>query len=417
MTTTPSKKRIEFYPKQYQFVTAPEHYLAYVAGIGSGKSLAGCGRAIAATQGYIGGQKVIPTPNLGMITAPTYPMLRDATLRAFLELAGKAVVDFNKSEMIATMSNGSEILFRSADDPERLRGANLSWWFGDEAALYVPVAWDIGIGRLRQHGRLGYAWLTTTPKGRNWIYQQFVQRKRRNYRILQGSTLDNIFLHPEFIEGLKETYSGDFALQELMGEFVAFEGLIYPEFDPRIHRFTKSVDLERMRRVEAGVDWGYTNPGVIEVGGEDGDGRLWVLHEEYQRQRRIEDWVAIAKELQQTYGIEVFRCDPSEPDYIQAFVDAGLNAVKADNAVAPGIQVVRQRLTVRGDNLPRLFITNKAANAATEFEQYQWAAARDGVFRDVPLKANDHAMDAIRYLCAGFEIEPQLITMGRKKVA
>jgi hypothetical protein len=38
-----------------------------------------------------------------------------------------------------------------------------------------------------------------------------------------------------------------------------------------------------------------------------------------------------------------------------------------------------------------------AANAASEFEQYQWAKHKDGL-KDVPLKAGNHAMDALRYL-------------------
>lgn len=416
-TTATTKKQIAFYPNQYDFVLAPEHFLAFVAGIGSGKSLAGSGRALAASQGYVGGAKVLQTPNLGMITAPTYPMLRDATLRAFMDLAGSAVADFNKSEMTATMVNGSEVLFRSADDPDRLRGPNLSWWFGDEAALCVSDVWRVGIGRLRQFGRAGYAWITTTPKGRNWIYQEFVQRQRRNYRVLKGSTFDNIFLDAEFVAGLKEAYAGDFALQELYGEFVAFEGLIYPEFDPRVHRYTTLVDTSRFKRIVAAQDWGFTNPGVLLIGGEDGDGRLHVFHEEYQRQRRIEEWASAAKQLYDTYRFDTVYCDPSEPDYIDAYRAAGVPAVQANNSVNPGIQAVRQRLVVRGDGNPRLFVHSSAANTLAEFEQYQWAEHRGEGYKDMPLKANDHAMDTLRYMCMGLEVEPVTITAGAKKVA
>lgn len=412
----------EFSPKQIPFLLNPFHYSALVAGIGFGKSYVGCYRGLMASQGWIGDQKLIPTPNVGMITAPTYPMLRDATLRTFLEIAGGAVIDFNKSEMLATLVNGSQVLFRSADNPERLRGPNLSWWMGDEAALYESLVWRIMLGRLRQFGRRGWAWLTTTPKGRNWIWSEFAQRRRTAYQLFRARTKDNVFLDREFIADLEEAYTGDFAAQELLGEFIAFEGLIYPEFDPLVHRTTQPIPLDRLHSIRAGVDWGFTNPGVILIGGRDSDGRVHIIHEEYQRRRRIEEWVNVARELRDLYSVESFYCDPSEPDYIDAFNDANLTAYKADNSVSSGIQAVRNLLVVRKDGKPRLTVHSSAANALKEFEQYQWLERRESgsvekLIQDKPMKVNDHAMDALRYLIKSFEAPEVTISVGVNKVA
>jgi hypothetical protein len=92
MTTT---QRIELYGPQYTFVGSETHHLAFVGGIGSGKTVAGCARALAAGLGWIGPAR-IKTPNLGIVTAPTYPMLRDATVRTFLDVSEAFVTDFNK---------------------------------------------------------------------------------------------------------------------------------------------------------------------------------------------------------------------------------------------------------------------------------------------------------------------------------
>lgn len=406
--------RRTFYRQQYEFVTAEEHFVALIGGIGSGKSLAGAARAIGAAYGRIGTQR-IPTPNLGLITAPTYRMLEDSTLRTFLEVAEGRVVDFIKSEMVAVLENGSEVLFRSVEDPERLRGANVSWWFADEAAMYAPVTWQIGIGRLRQFGA-GYAWLTTTPKGRNWLYKTFAQQDQPDYRLIRVRTTDNPYLDAAFVGALEQSYAGDFARQELDAEFVSFEGLIYPEYDAGVHRYVTPIDRERIVRVAAGVDWGYTNPGVILVGGLDSDGRLYVLHEEYARQRLVEDWTRLAQQLTEIFQIDTFYCDPAEPTYIARFADAGLPAVKADNTVTEGIQAVKSRLVRRADGLPRLLVQAGCANLLTEFEQYQWMTSRDGVMRDQPMKANDHALDALRYLVMGVSVPPTTITLGSSKV-
>lgn len=393
--------------KQMAFVVSRQHYLGFIGGIGSGKTYAGCIRALMAAGGQVGDQR-IKTPNLGVITAPTYPMLRDATLRTFFEVAGNAVEDYNKSEGLVRLINGSEILFRSTEHYERLRGPSATWWFGDEAAMYHATVWKIMVGRLRQYGQHGYAWITTSPKGRNWIWTRFLRDNllNQNYALIKASTRDNVHLSLDFIESLYNEYSGDFALQELEGEFIAFEGLIYSEFQRDIHMPQGTIDLSRFKRLVAGVDWGFTNPGVILIAGQDGDGRIQIVHEEYKRQRRIEEWVEIAKQLRKAYAVESWYCDPSKPEYIDLFKEGGLSAVGADNRVELGIQTVRQRLTVQQDHQPRLTLSTGAANVATEFEQYQWAKHKDGL-KDTPLKANDHTMDALRYLIMGLSEEPR----------
>ena len=167
----------DLYPAQDDFVQCRDRFTAFIGGIGSGKSHAGVVKAILAASERV---------TLGMVTAPTYPMLRDATLRMFLDLAGPLIKDFHKSEMMATMVNGSEVLFRSADNPDRLRGPNLHWWAGDEGALYGKDVWPIMIGRLRAGGRAGHAWVTTTPKGRNWLYE-----RQSEIAIFRARTRDN----------------------------------------------------------------------------------------------------------------------------------------------------------------------------------------------------------------------------------
>jgi hypothetical protein len=121
----------DLYEKQQAFVYAQQHHLAFVAGIGSGKTWSGGIRAGRAAYGYIGKDKILDVPNLGVVTAPTYPMLRDATVRTFLDVNDEYIEAFNKAEMVARLKNGSEVLFRSTEHPDRLRGPSITWWWGD----------------------------------------------------------------------------------------------------------------------------------------------------------------------------------------------------------------------------------------------------------------------------------------------
>jgi phage terminase large subunit len=261
---------------------------------------------------------------------------------------------------------------------------------------------SIMIGRLRQFGKRGYEWRTTTPRGRNHIWQTFVRDNQNNpdYFLIQATSADNVFLDRSIIEDWEREYVGDFADQELGGEFVAFSGLIYSEFDRRLHVTTKRPDT--WTYAEAGVDWGFSHAGVITVGLMDGDGRMHIVQQEYAKQRLIEDWVEVGKQLKETWGIRKFHCDPSEPDYIKKFRGAGLNAVEAINSVLPGIQAVKARLVRRADGRPRLTYDASCVHSFDEYDMYQWSEDRYGM-KDAPLKVHDDTKDSERYLIMGVD--------------
>jgi predicted phage terminase large subunit-like protein len=198
-----------------RFWTNPAKFRAFVGGIGSGKTRAGCVEALR-----------MPANTHGMIVAPTYPMLRDATLRTFLELAGKGEIikGYNKSEMAVDLIDGKRILFRSGDDADRLRGPNLGWFYLDEAAMMQPDVWMIMIGRLREAP--GRAWATSTPRGFNWLYEVF-HTASEDYAVITSSTRQNPYLPGDFVQSLERAYTSEFARQEIDGEFVEPSGTLF----------------------------------------------------------------------------------------------------------------------------------------------------------------------------------------------
>ena len=154
-----------------------------------------------------------------MVVAPTYPMLRDATFRTFIELAqrGGVMASFNKSEMLVTLIDNKRVLFRSGDEPDRLRGPNLGWFYLDEAAMMDETIWPIMIGRLRE--RPGRAWATSTPRGFNWLHDTFTHQSD-DYSITRSSTRDNRFLPDGFLRSLEQSYDTQWLAQEIEGEFL-----------------------------------------------------------------------------------------------------------------------------------------------------------------------------------------------------
>ena len=377
------KRQIELYGTQHDFVASAARFTGFIGGIGSGKSYAGAVKALLCSK---------EPGSLGLVVAPSYPMLRDATLRTFKSVAEGTIAEMHAGEMRITLRNGSEVLFRSADQPDRLRGPNIHWAWIDEASLCGAETWDVVIGRLRADGKAGPCWITTTPKGKNWVY-----RRQGQMTVFRATTAGNPYLSREFVESLHAVYEGKFALQELQGEFVGFDGLVYDEFDRG--RNVRAMQPGSWVRVIAGVDEGYTNPAVILVVGQDSDGRLHVMHEFYRRRTLQSDVVMESRRLMAEYRVSEFVTDPSAAGLIADMRRAGIPATPAHNAVMDGIQAVKARLAAAGDGSPRLTIDPACANTIGELEGYAWRGGKGGL-RDEPEKANDHAMDALRYVVA-----------------
>ncbi len=287
------RKIIQLHRAQLNYRRSNALYRGYVGGIGSGKS-------------FVGAYDLLRRAKPGrlyMAIAPTYPMLRDASLRAFLTQARSLsfLKHFARTEQIATLGNGAEVLFRSADDPERLRGPNISGIWADEASLMSRGAFDISIGRLREGGEMGWFGATFTPKGRgHWTYPVFGMAAP-DTELFHSRTGDNPFLPSEFVKTLQAQYNSQFARQELGGEFT--EGLTtlfqrhwfgIVEAAPAELQRVRSWDLAATEQKDSNdPDW---TAGVLM--GKSADGTFYILDVRRQRgtPRAIEQLVRTTAE-------------------------------------------------------------------------------------------------------------------------
>jgi len=363
-------KRIRLYPTQFDFLQA-DKFSGFIAGIGSGKTFVGALKALLWCK----------QPTLGMIVAPTFGMLRDSTLRTFLDLAENEVEKMNKGEMIAHMRSGAEVMFRSADKPDRLRGPNLHWAWIDEGGLCRNETWEITIGRVRADKALGDVWITSTPKGKShWTYKQADHMK-----MFRAATLDNPYVSDEWKESLLASYTGNFLRQEVYGEFVSFQGLVYNMFDVTKH--VMECPFEPVG-FELAVDEGYTNPAVILKIAESADGEYHVCDEWYERGKLHSQIVDKALSMGKYDAV----IDSSAAGLRAAFRNAGFTVRASKGRVLDGVAQVQELLRVRKDKPPRLTIDPSCVHTINEFESYVWREDRDE-----PVKEFDHAMDALRY--------------------
>ncbi len=168
---------------------------------------------------------------MGLLGAPTYPMLRDATQATLFEILDSNEIPYehNKAENTLVMKDTrSRILFRAVDEFERLRGTNLAWFGLDELTYTQEEAWLRLEGRLRdpKATRLcGFA--VWTPKGFDWVYRKFIVGPANGYEAVLAEPFENRYLLdkvPDFYERLKDSYDEKFYQQEVLGEYLSLDG-------------------------------------------------------------------------------------------------------------------------------------------------------------------------------------------------
>jgi hypothetical protein len=199
--------------------------------VGSGKSQALCQEAIRLSYMNPG--------RLGLLGAPTFPMLRDATQAALFEILDRCGIpyDFNKAEnYIVFPEVGSKLLFRSLDDYERLRGTNLAWFGIDELTYCQEEAWLRLEARLRDpRAKMLCGYGVWTPKGFDWVYRRFISEPVDGYGVVLAKPLENRHLLdqiPDFYDRLKKSYDSRFYDQEVLGQYLnVTAGRAYSAFD------------------------------------------------------------------------------------------------------------------------------------------------------------------------------------------
>ena len=376
------------------------------------------------------------TPFVVGCGAPSFPMLNRVLLPAILRYIPESVkiIKYNETKKLLRIQGKkgeTNIFFISARYWEAWYGLKLSFAWVDEFALIKEGMYDELQTRLSDvQGRL---LLTGTPQGPNWaldrLYKPWENGTNRwgtgNGAIdfFTWTTLENPFIDKAHILEKYHTMPARYFKRTFMATWDTFEGQVYEEFLNEIHvKSEKDYTFIMPRGVRighgdkkvhidvvlSGVDWGFgdQHAGVILVLGLDINGRWWVLHESVGERVLIFDgsttsdtWVNRARRLQSVYGISHFFCDSANPEGIRHFRRNGLKASGSIKDVFDGIQTVSKYLHPDPqDQTPGLFILDRCNHLSDELVYYHWVNGKE-----VPVKVDDHAVDALRYALHTYE--------------
>ena len=224
----------ELHEKQIEIVENQSRFKVLSAGRRWGKTLLGCWLCIAyALEG-----------KRAWWVAPTYTMALEGW-RELRQIAVDYGVIVKEAERTIITPNGGMVSVRSADNPDRLRGAGLDFIVLDECAFIKEQTWT-EVLRPTLSDRMGSALFISTPKGYNWFQRLFEDaQNREGWATWTLPTSSNPLVPLSELEIAKEEVGSFLYSQEYEAQFVeATGGLIKPEY-------FKFYDDEIVRELDA----------------------------------------------------------------------------------------------------------------------------------------------------------------------
>lgn len=328
--------------------------------------------------------------------APTYQQARDIAWEQLKKRLVDVKPDINESRLEVRVKNMqgtmSVISLRGWESIETLRGQSFDLVILDEVASmrYFWEGWQ-EVVRPTLTDRKGQAMFISTPKGFNHFYELYnEENKDKNFKSFHFTSYDNPNIPSEEIDEAKNQLTEDQFAQEYLADFRKQEGLVYKEFQRTRHVYSEA-DIDEAERI-AGVDFGFTNPTCVLSIIRDRNDVYWITDEYYQSGKTA---IQIAEYIQNQEYNKVYP-DPASPQAIKELTDRHINVYdvnKGQDSIINGINKVREMF-----KQGRIKIHESCKNLIWELETYSYGERKANHNEtEVPIKENDHAVDALRY--------------------
>lgn len=337
-----------------------------------------------------------------IIAGRTMGALKRNVIAPMLQILNAKGIPFyyHRSENWIEIAGNTYYLFGANNERAQdvLQGLTAAGALADEVALFPQNFVEQMIGRCSVEG--SRLWFNANPQGPFHHLKRDYIDKAEEKRIvrLQFTLDDNLTLSDAVKERYRRMFSGLFYQRNILGLWVAAEGVIFDMWDNNLHVVDK---LPKMRRYWTAADYGTANPTVFLLIGEGVDNRLYVCDEwrwdSKAKGRRLTDAQISAEYRKWIAGLDIVPLrvfiDPSAASLIEQMWADGVRGIQhADNAVVDGIQDVS---TLLGADLLR--VHKRAEGLIEEMGSYVWDAEAQKRGEDKPLQQNDHGPDGLRY--------------------
>ncbi len=430
-------REVAFNPNQgpqTEFLAAPERDVLYGGAAGGGKSYALLADALryAHNPNHRG---LLLRRTLGELTE-----LIDKSRQLYMKAFPEAVFKESKSTWI--FPSGATILFSYLDrdtDVTRYQGQSFNWIAIDEITHYpTPYVWEYLRSRLRTTDQsiVPYMRCTANPGGVGgwWIKKMYIDPTKSNTpfwardvetnRILRyGSSnaekagkplFQRRFIPARLTDNPYLMASGEYeamlnSLPEverrrlLEGDWDVTDGAAFAEFD-RSRHVVEPFEIPRSWARIRAADYGYSSPSCVLWGAIDFDGNLWIYRELYGKGFTGEQLAERILELEyddptiQTAVLDesCFSRTGHGLSIAESMNRLNLRFMASNRDRLAGKIEMHKRLGDNDLDEPRLRIFNNCKHLIRTLPTLPLSKTNP---EDVDTKADDHAYDALRYMC------------------
>lgn len=372
-----------YWPHLFEYMRPLE---IYYGGAGSGKS-------VFITQKIL--LKAIQEKRKVLIVRKTLASQRESCWRLFLDtISDWGIYDLcriNKSEYTITLMNGSVLLFKGLDDPEKIKSvAGLTDIWTEEATELTEEDFDQLRLRLRAKKKDLQFFVSFNPVSKShFLYKRyFSEDKTEEAFILQTTYKDNKFLPESYVKNIEKlidtnpTYYKIYAL----GEFCSLSKLVYQNWN------TEAFDHRQIDgTLCVGLDFGFVNDKTALIASIVTDEDIYIFKE----------YTCIGKTNDEIYGAikalgmhkSVIIADSAEPKSIEELKRLGCIRIreskKGPDSIIHGIQKIQQK---------KIHIHPSCIETIAELQNYAWEKdKKSGEYINKPIDDWNHCLDALRY--------------------
>ena len=369
--------------------------------------------------------KLASEKRLALVVREVYDTIRDSCFSLFEEVALRIGIyehlKFKSSPMQIVFPNGSKIIFKGLDNPQKLKsinGVSIVWL--EECSECKYEAYKELLGRLRHMECSNHIICSTNPVGTdNWTYSHFFKNEEANKIILDDESLynnrivktnntyyhhstceDNAFLPKSYIDELEQMKEYDYDLYRVakLGHYGVNGVKVLPQFKIMKHdEVINKVSKLPNRLIKYGLDFGFVTSynALISLGIDEVNKDLYIFNEYYTKGKTD---IEIAEDIR-AYKDKLIIADNAEPKSISFYQQQGFKMISCKKFAGS-----RTSNTKKVKRFKNIYCSDECKNVIKELKHLTYKKDKKGNIIEDEFNIDPHTFSAIWYALDGYEV-------------